>query len=71
MMAPGTWMRFVAAWEEPTPTLDPNDPAVKAGELAGRLLPACCCFIIIICLVAVLVILLRRRRDRRQRPPYQ
>ncbi|GAA3451935.1 hypothetical protein [Dactylosporangium matsuzakiense] len=50
-----------------TPTLDYNDPAVKAGELAGRLLPACCCFIVIVVLIAVLVILLRRRKDREQR----
>ncbi|MFI5910763.1 hypothetical protein [Dactylosporangium sp. NPDC051541] len=57
---------------EPTSTLDPNDPAVQAGEMVGRFLPACCCFIVIVILVAVLVILLRRRKDRRlrQQGPY-
>jgi hypothetical protein len=54
----------VPAWAEPTP-LDSDDPAVRAGTLAGRLLIPCCCFMVLICLVAVLVVLMRRRRDRR------
>jgi hypothetical protein len=58
----------------PTPTLDPNDPAVKAGTMIGKLLPACCCFVVLVGLVAVLVVLLRRRKDRQARamhPPYR
>jgi len=66
--APGSGRRGLPSTAmTPTPTLDPNDPAVRAGELIGRLLIPCCCFIVIVCLVAVLVILLRRRKDRRLR----
>jgi hypothetical protein len=64
MRALDAFLRFA-----PTPSLDPDDPAVKAGTLVGRLLPACCCFVALVALVAVLVILLRRRKDRRARRP--
>ena len=58
----------------PTPTLDPNDPAVKVGTVIGRLLPAMCCFVVFVVLLAVLLWLLSRRRQRRaqgQLPPYR
>jgi hypothetical protein len=58
---------------EPTPTLDPNDPAVQAGTLIGRLLPALCCLVIFVVLLGLLLWLLNRRKQRRQQgqlPPY-
>ncbi|HTJ34623.1 MAG TPA: hypothetical protein VL738_15460 [Dactylosporangium sp.] len=51
----------------PTPTLDPDDPAVKAGTLIGRLLPAICCLVVFVILLGVLLVLLNRRKERRAR----
>jgi hypothetical protein len=54
----------------PTPTLDPNDPAVKAGTLIGKLLPAMCCLVVFVILLGVLLVLLNRRKARRAQGPY-